>query len=437
MTHYNGNVSYTVPVRHMDLALRIVLKRLGDERLMDTFTAKELAQLRTVCHVTAECVTTSLVARALWQRARYAEIKDGGGFPRAFVSSVLENRTEDTVALIRGARLAHVIDEETNYNGQSVTPLIFVAGRIWSSVELLEKLLKAGADPNHLCRGKTALSVVCSGPISSLEDNQGLKLKLLLKAGALSDATETSALVQLLQAGSDILEVVELLLNAGADVNRDSGDGTVLKVAASFGDMTPNGDAVVRMFLDRGADINLQDRDGQTPLFRAVCAGNVTFIQTAFEYGANFDIQDNFGKTALFLIADICDNPRTPDVARLLIKCGASIAVRDVENNTPLLDVINDSWINARNYDFIFETVEVLLHGGADVNAQNDQGTTPLMIAARRNTLRLVHLLLRYGANSTLKDIEGRTALAVAGRHVRLAMTGETSTMLQSTVWIR
>ena len=51
---------------------------------------------------------------------------------------------------------------------------------------------------------------------------------------------------------------------------------------------------------------------------------------------------------------------------------------------------------------------------GANVNAQNKLGLTPLMQAASNNRPELVRYLLGHGADSAVQDSRGRTALDFA-----------------------
>lgn len=54
--------------------------------------------------------------------------------------------------------------------------------------------------------------------------------------------------------------------------------------------------------------------------------------------------------------------------------------------------------------------IEYLLKRGADINAKNTEGQTPLMIAAQNNDLSVINGLLAYEANPNMQDNDGWTA---------------------------
>ena len=63
------------------------------------------------------------------------------------------------------------------------------------------------------------------------------------------------------------------------------------------------------------------------------------------------------------------------------------------------------------------EVLEALLLAGADVDARDRDGRTPLILAARSDSGELVTQLLSSKANMEAKDCEGRTALFFAMCH--------------------
>lgn len=58
-----------------------------------------------------------------------------------------------------------------------------------------------------------------------------------------------------------------------------------------------------------------------------------------------------------------------------------------------------------------YETVEILLEAGANIEAKNEQGQTPLILACLKNHTKIVSLLLDAGANLEAKDTDGNTPL--------------------------
>ena len=78
---------------------------------------------------------------------------------------------------------------------------------------------------------------------------------------------------------------------------------------------------------------------------------------------------------------------------------------KDESGNTAL------HWICTRG---VLSTATILLDKGADINAVNDQGTTPLMKAAQTGQLTLTQKLAGMKANLALQDQVGNTALHLA-----------------------
>jgi ankyrin repeat protein len=92
------------------------------------------------------------------------------------------------------------------------------------------------------------------------------------------------------------MEIVNLLLEKGADVNlKDNFGTTPLKSAALNGHMR-----IVKLLLEKGADVNLTDKYDKTPLHWAVFNGHMEIVNLLLEKGADVDLKDNFGNTSFY-----------------------------------------------------------------------------------------------------------------------------------------
>jgi len=80
------------------------------------------------------------------------------------------------------------------------------------------------------------------------------------------------------------------------------------------------------------------------------------------------------------------------EVVRILLGAGANVNARDTKGNTPLL-------LCHRNV----KLAELLLQAGADPNVRNNDGDTPLQRAGSEEMQRL---LMKHGAVSMAKEAE-------------------------------
>jgi ankyrin repeat protein len=105
----------------------------------------------------------------------------------------------------------------------------------------------------------------------------------------------------------------------------------------------------------------------------------------------------------------------TQDV-QAAISNGADVNARDLEGETPLMFASG-----SRNA----EIVETLLRGGADINARDSyRGQTALMFAVIYNEIpQLITTLLTAGADAKVKDSKGKTAFDWAQDNWRLRGT--------------
>jgi len=95
------------------------------------------------------------------------------------------------------------------------------------------------------------------------------------------------------------------------------------------------------------------------------------------------------------------------DVVEALIAAGADVQARDELGLTPLFHACHDPQADCGHPD----VVEALLAAGADREARIGYGVRPLMFAAGHGEAAVVDTLLKAGADPMARNEGGRTAL--------------------------
>jgi uncharacterized protein len=80
----------------------------------------------------------------------------------------------------------------------------------------------------------------------------------------------------------------------------------------------------------------------------------------------------------------------------------------------PGVDVYGRTPLHSATIDGDLPSLNALLRGGANPNAQDDNGWTPLHFAAQTNAATVVDVLLAAGANVDVRDANGNTPLSTA-----------------------
>jgi ankyrin repeat protein len=189
-------------------------------------------------------------------------------------------------------------------------------------------------------------------------------------------------------------DVARLLLEHGADVqSRDDDECTPLLLASKGGHVE-----VVRVLLEHGADTEVGDQNAWIPLEEALVSGHVELVRVLLEHGAG--VKTGGIRTPLHFA-------QGEEAARLLLEHGADADAKNFWGQTPLHEASENGDVGA---------ARVLLEHGADVNARDSNCATPLHLASgpalmssRGGHPDVVRLLLRYNSDIDAQDDKGQT----------------------------
>jgi len=234
------------------------------------------------------------------------------------------------------------------------------------------------------------------------------------------------------------LDAVKVLVDAKADVNMLSGNGSTAMLMAIL-----NGNYQVAAYLlDHGANPNLADRDGKAALYALVEMRNldttdtpgpiadkgeaIELTQSVLQHGADVNARltakppfrgganrswfSEPGATPFYRAAASGD----VKMMRMLLAYGADPYITSLDNTTPLMAASGVGYLVGSSYSWpekdALEAVKLAMQLG-DVNAVNNAGLTALHGAAFRGWNGAVQTLVDGGAKLDAKDKQGRTPM--------------------------
>jgi ankyrin repeat protein len=200
---------------------------------------------------------------------------------------------------------------------------------------------------------------------------------LLLLTTGCSDPDRPSVPLYLAVQRGD-LDQLERHIFWGTDINTALPDGRYpLHIAAEKGRIV-----MVRTLLKHGAEINQTSADGDTAIDLAVLGGRTQLAELMITQGAILDASALLLKAASAGVTD-------RDTVRFLIERGADPEARDAAGDTPLLIAIRQDNHRLATH---------LVNRGADVNVVTGDGQSALALAESLQFQELIGLLTRQGA---------------------------------------
>lgn len=330
------------------------------------------------------------------------------------VNALLEHGVDVNAQNLNGQTALH--EAVASYNGEQ------------GSDRLLSILLDHGANPNLKDRwGHTPLTSAAS------RDYQPV-VAMLLDAGAtigfydaiyMGDVERVRARIEeghpihgpfgpanqsalMIAASESEFEIVELLLDAGANPNaKDAWNRTALMTAADS--------SIAALLLERGANHRFRDNGGLTAMHYAARTGTPEQLEVLIAARAELDPETYAGEHTVHFAA--C-NSSPAVLAWLLQRANIDTDKADDSLSTPLhvaCEYRNEA------------QAKMLIANGANVNATDENRRTPLLRAVENKTgaqgpasAAIVKSLLEHGADASLSDIEDRTPKELAYGHSEL-----------------
>jgi ankyrin repeat protein len=274
------------------------------------------------------------------------------------------------------------------------------AGRLAEAADALGR----GADPNAVDReGSTMQAAMqyCRETMLSM-------MQMLIEAGADVNLRNGKGQTPLIIAAFSCSRAIRFLLERGADptLTDKAGESALHGIVRLEGEtMTP----LLEQLLAAGADINHQNRHGQTPLIRAAYSSMVRDAvgTVLLEHGADPNRQDYRGDTILHILAADSRRSDSSGLIRRLLSRGARLDIRNSKHQTPLMTAVERKHVSV---------VRTLIEAGADVNIRDKRGTPLIgtLISCDPDKMAMLEQIVEAGADLDATSKYGTLPLCLA-----------------------
>lgn len=163
-----------------------------------------------------------------------------------------------------------------------------------------------------------------------------------------------------------------------------------------------NIDSFFELIISNPELVNYKDEFESNLLIEIISYADISVIKKLIDMGTDINLLDNEGMTAMHILIENRGSAYLKKI-QLLLDSGFDLEIAGFNGWKPLHKAVFHN-----HYDI----VQLLLDNGADINTRTelDNSKTALMIAANKNSFRMVKFLVEFGADFKLKDKYSRTA---------------------------
>ncbi len=345
----------------------------------------------------AKCGQLDMV-KLLFRYGVNMDYRDSDG-KSAITHAVIAGRTEVFDFLV-----AHKNPALDILDHQARTLLMLAA--VCGHIDLVKFFLEREHDVSEKdVEGKTAFLHAAS----SLHPNSTTMMAMLLeKKPELINVADDSGKTPLMYAAEiGNLETLNFLLDGGAD--KDATDSRI-HTALIYAMQSIKNTALIERLVTQGADVNIVTTDGETALSIAILRHELNIIKILIPKGGKVPSLNSNGYSFSTILCK-ATKYRTLPIVEFLISEGARVNARNLTGETPLKNAINRSDVKMTSY---------LIANGAYVNPE-DAKEEPLHLAAEKGHIAVMDVLLKAGADVNARDVNGRTPLMRAALHANTA----------------